>query len=463
MSLKGFTETKKHIVLMCTNVLGNNNKFYSLELQYNPTSGKYRLYSHYGRINGSVISGGQVDDDKEFNDEFSANKEFESIVKKKKKGKTKLDDSGQKYTEKYDEVQVAASTVGSENVRTKATTNATTKSAIKKDLFTIYGKKESELLTLFQQENIHEITSVTSLKVNSGILSTPLGPLTIEHLIKAKKALDDLASLVSVSSSITKDLKDLNSRYFSLIPRNFGSIITDSSLLKDQFGLNKEYDLINQMETAVSLNNNSSDDSNKLRDIFTIQTVSNELFKEIKHYVDSTRKHNNLKSYNVVGVYQVENFKERNRFELFADKLQKENTGKKVSKFDYDEIDVFHGSRNSNILSILLNGFYVPPANASFVHGRMFGNGVYGADSSTKALNYSVGNWSGVRNKSNKTFLFVTRFAMGKVKETTRELKSGCPAGYNSIFASGGYDLVNNEFIVPKVEQTTISYLVELE
>ncbi len=463
MSLKGFTETKKHIVLMCTNVLGNNNKFYSLELQHNPSSGKYRLYSHYGRINGSVISGGQVDDDKEFDSESIAMKEFDSIVKKKKRGKTKLDDSGQKYTEKYDEVQVAASTVGSENVRTKATTNATSKSAIKKDLFSIYGKKEAELLTLFQQENIHEITSVTSIKMNSGVLSTPLGPLTIDHLGKAKKALDDLASLVSTSSNITKDLKDLNSRYFSLIPRNFGSVITDSSLLKDQFGLNKEYDLIHQMETAVSLNSNTSDDKNQLRDMFTIQGVSKDLFNEIKNQVETTRRHNNLKSYKVVGVYQVENFKERNRFEVFADKLQKENTGKKVSKFDYDEIDLFHGSRNSNILSILLNGFYVPPANASFVHGRMFGNGVYGADSSTKALNYSVGNWSGVRNKSNKTFLFVTRFAMGKVKETTRELKSGCPVGYNSIFASGGYDLVNNEFIVPKVEQTTISYLVELE
>lgn len=463
MSLKGFTETKKHIVLMCTNVSGNNNKFYSLELQYNPVSGKYRLYSHYGRINGSVISGGQVDDDKEFLDEMSATKEFDSIVRKKKKGKTKVDGLGEKYTEKYDEVQVASSTVGSDNVRTKATTSAKSKLTIKKDLFSIYGKKESELLTLFEQENIHEITSVTSIKMNSGVLSTPLGPLTIDHLGRAKKALDDLAKLVSTNSLITKDLKDLNSRYFSLIPRNFGSIITDSSLLRDQFALNKEYDLIHQMETAVSLSSTSDDDKNKLRDMFTIQGVSKELFNEIKNYVDSTRKHTNLSRYKVTGVYQVENFKERNRFELFADKLQKEDNGNHRSKFDYKEVDLFHGSRNSNILSILLNGFYVPPANASFVHGRMFGNGVYGADSSTKALNYSAGNWAGVRNQSPKTFLFVTRFALGRVHETKKELKSGCPSGYNSIFASGGYDLVNNEYIVPKVEQTTISYLVELE
>ncbi len=462
MSLKGFTETKKHVVLMCTNVLGNNNKFYSLELQYNPTTGKYRLYSHYGRINGSVISGGQVADDKVFDSESMAMKEFDSIVKKKKRGKTKTDDNGQKYTEKYDEVAVAASTVGSDNVRSKATTTAS-KLTIKKDLFSIYGKKEADLLNLFEQENIHEITSVTSIKMNSGVLSTPLGPLTIDHLGKAKKALDDLAQFISTNNSISKDLKDLNSRYFSLIPRNFGSYIADSNLLRDQFALNKEYDLIHQMETAVSLNSNTSDDKNKLRDMFSMQSVSKELFAEIKNYVDSTRKHGNLNSYKVVGVYQVENFKERNRFELFADKLQKENTGKQVSKFDYKELDLFHGSRNSNILSILLNGFYVPPANASFVHGRMFGNGVYGADSSTKALNYSVGNWSGVRNKSNKTFLFVTRMAMGKVFETKRELKSGCPSGYNSIFASGGYDLVNNEYIVPNVAQTTISYLVELE
>ena len=28
-----FSETIKHIVLMCSNVIGNNNKFYSLEIQ----------------------------------------------------------------------------------------------------------------------------------------------------------------------------------------------------------------------------------------------------------------------------------------------------------------------------------------------------------------------------------------------------------------------------------------------
>ena len=37
----------------------------------------------------------------------------------------------------------------------------------------------------------------------------------------------------------------------------------------------------------------------------------------------------------------------------------------------------------------------VPPANASHCTGRMFGNGVYFSDQSTKALNYAYGYWGG--------------------------------------------------------------------
>ena len=49
----GFTETTKHVILMCGNVDGNANKFYVLELQHNSDNDEYRdyrLYSEYGRI-----------------------------------------------------------------------------------------------------------------------------------------------------------------------------------------------------------------------------------------------------------------------------------------------------------------------------------------------------------------------------------------------------------------------------
>lgn len=124
---------------------------------------------------------------------------------------------------------------------------------------------------------------------------------------------------------------------------------------------------------------------------------------------------------------------------------------------------LFHGSRNGNILSILLGGLIVPPKSSGIaITGRMFGDGIYGADRSTKALNYSTGFWGG-NNKSSQAFLFVVEFSMGKVYMAKRALQSGVPAGYESIFAEGGYDLRNNEYIVPSTRQCRITHLLEVE
>lgn len=462
-NLNGFVETKKHTVLMCTNVIGNNNKFYSLELQYNPTLNNYRTYSHYGRIRGSVISDGKFEEKFKYTTEQEGLKSFDQIIKKKLRGK-KIKKDGQDYIEKYEIVSLASSSVGSDNVRRKSTSDAVMKQNIAADLFSVFGKKEQEILTIFKEENIHNITNVTALKINDGVLSTPLGPLTLEHLNKAKKVLDELADNVEHKTVQTKDFSLLNGNYFSLIPRSFGGQISMSALINNKEKLNNEYNLINQMETAISMNSNTSDsDKDKLDKLFYIEEVTGSMFEEIKYHVESSKRHSNLTRYKVKAIYQVENYKERKEYENFADLLLKDKPSKIIHKLDYSEIDVFHGSRNANILSILLKGFYVPPANASFTHGRMFGDGIYGADSSTKALNYSVGNWSHKRNKYNKSFIFVCRFAMGKVMETGRSLKTGCPAGYNSIYAAGGNDLVNNEYIVPSVKQSTFSYLVQLE
>lgn len=139
-NLNGFSETKKHTVLMCTNVIGNNNKFYSLELQFNPTTNKYRTYSHYGRISGSVVHNCVYEEKFQYNTENEGLKSFDSIIKKKLRGK-KITKDGQQYVEKYEVVSLAASSVGSESVRKKSTSDAISNKKIKFDLFNVYGKK----------------------------------------------------------------------------------------------------------------------------------------------------------------------------------------------------------------------------------------------------------------------------------------------------------------------------------
>ena len=105
----------------------------------------------------------------------------------------------------------------------------------------------------------------------------------------------------------------------------------------------------------------------------------------------------------------------------------------------------------------------IPPKSSSHVTGRMFGDGIYASDISSKALNYSVGYWGGKRD--HRVFMFVLDMAMGR-----EYIPSGYngkrypPKGYDSTFAkSGKSGVINNEMIVYNLNQVNLTYLLELE
>ncbi|PHN03318.1 ADP-ribose polymerase [Flavilitoribacter nigricans DSM 23189 = NBRC 102662] len=131
----------------------------------------------------------------------------------------------------------------------------------------------------------------------------------------------------------------------------------------------------------------------------------------------------------------------------------------------------WHGSRNENWLSILGSGLVLRPANA-VITGKMFGYGLYFADKCRKSLNYSSlrgSYWSG--GTQNRAYLALYDVHIGKplkIKnhqgwcyELTEEnlRKRG---NYDSLFAQGGADLINNEYIVYNQAQCTVRYLIEL-
>jgi poly [ADP-ribose] polymerase len=123
--------------------------------------------------------------------------------------------------------------------------------------------------------------------------------------------------------------------------------------------------------------------------------------------------------------------------------------------------ELWHGTKKSNIISILKNGFVIPPSNAKHVVGRMFGSdGIYLSDQSTKSLNYSYGWWSGSRDKN--CYMFLCDALLGK-QYIPNGSCSHLPKGYNSIFAKAGYSNVqNNEMIVP-LNQVNPKYLIEFD
>ena len=130
----------------------------------------------------------------------------------------------------------------------------------------------------------------------------------------------------------------------------------------------------------------------------------------------------------------------------------------------------WHGSRNQNWFNIIQTGLLIRPSGA--VHnGSMFGDGIYFADKAQKSIGYSSLSGSRWTNgNDNKAYLALFDVHLGNQKEITKwntdyyslSEKVLKKDDYDSVYAKGGYDLVNNEYIVYNPAQCTISHLIEI-
>jgi poly [ADP-ribose] polymerase len=455
---EGYTETVEYKVLHCGNVEGNNNKFYCIEIQKN-TNGDFRLFTHYGRLGSSNIY--EIRDSVDGNpitDLSTAQSEMEKIVKKKLKGKTKKDKDGNKYTENYEEVDVVAPSVGSENIHKVAKKSVAVNTSAAIDTSS-YDKEAARILDQVIDENVHSITQMTSLKLTANGFETPLGPVTKQHCDKARQPLDLLNKNLNKKGEIKKitdEVVKAQNLYFSLIPHDFGRKITDEDWILDSQKLSEAYDMLDQLETAVSMGNalqsSQAQRMDALGSDLELLPRGHE-WDRIENYIRSSKAGNhrssNVWQYKVKNIFKLRIPDERKRYE---------KGGKNKGNVE----EVFHGSANSNILSISKNGLIIPPVNAAHVCGRMFGNGVYGAINSTKSLNYSIGFWGGRKTKYNNAFLFIMDMAMGKTQEVYSQKYNGADGGYDSVWAKKGRSLYNDELIVYNLNQVTIKYLVEM-
>lgn len=109
--------------------------------------------------------------------------------------------------------------------------------------------------------------------------------------------------------------------------------------------------------------------------------------------------------------------------------------------------------------------------NFSIKNNNWFGDGIYFADKAQKSIGYSSlrgSYWA--HGGDNKAFLALFDVHLGTQKEILHH-DSSCyklsnnvlkKDGYDSVFAKGGADLRNNEYIVYKPEQCTVSHLIEI-
>lgn len=379
----------------------------------------------------------------------------------KMRQKTNPDNAPDKY---YTEVKVAESTQDTAKSSGKSV-NSSDLRTIAKQQIKISNPLLSELIDYLVQTNAHNIYQASGGKIrydsSSATFQTPLGVIVPEQVSEARTILNKIADFIYKNNHDDSDLSPLLKQYLRLIPHDVGmSRISAYSIFPDTQALQKENDLLDGLDSSFADITTAPKQKKTTKQQDTAPTIfqvnmnlvdDDKIVTWIKNLYQRTRSSMHLSnSLSVHKVYELDIKTVREAFNKFGKQI---NNVKKL----------WHGTKASNLLSILKGGLIIPPSSSSHVTGRMFGNGIYGSDISTKALNYATNYWNG-GGRIDRTFMLLCDFAMGKTYVSNSYCDYRTPKdGYDSTFAKGGSGsgVQNNEMIVYRTDQVDLLYLVE--
>ncbi|HEX8248989.1 MAG TPA: hypothetical protein VF599_12500 [Pyrinomonadaceae bacterium] len=315
----------------------------------------------------------------------------------------------------------------------------------------------ADLIKYLAEVNIHQITHSTSIKYNAatGAFSTPLGVLTPEAVAKARQLLTSIES--ENSNGLTSGARHkLICDYFRLVPADFGARIPPSSQLLDTADkISAQGSILDALDAALTTSSPDlkSDKIFKCKLSIVPHTTDEgrAVFRRIKKQYESSKNgFHNTSSLKLVRVYEVEIEDMKQNFDLAA------------AKIGNVRADLWHGTKASNLLSILKSGLMIPKSSASHCTGRMFGDGIYTSVQSTKALNYATDFWNGSGARNQRTFMFLTECALGKMNEPKNRTGSFPRKGFDSTWVEAGTcGVMNHEAIVYDTSQINLKYLCE--
>jgi poly [ADP-ribose] polymerase 2/3/4 len=315
------------------------------------------------------------------------------------------------------------------------------------------AKNRPELAKLIDRlvaANVHNITSQTNITYNAdtGLFQTPLGIITQEGIDDAR------ALLVEIKKGLDKpeSLKKIVSQYLMIIPQDVGMRIDIKALFPDNDAILKQNNILDSLEASYKsvISAPAKTDDGKAPELEKVFAADLDICtddkerKRLVDYYERTKKR--MHGYDHVKVREIYTVDINHMTKAYNTKLG-------------NDTEVYHGTSQANLLSILKSGLKVSPPSTAYIAGKMFGNGTYGAINSSKSLGYTFGRWGG--STADSGWLFVCDFAMGKIYKP-RGRCSEPAAGYDSVWAeSAACGLAHDELIVYKDNQTRIKYLLE--
>jgi len=309
-------------------------------------------------------------------------------------------------------------------------------------------QKLLDQLQKYAKQSISENYTVTSEQV------------TQQQIDKAQEILNSI-SLCLTKTKFNAPLIDSKlTELYTTIPRKMRKVQDfilngTGDLKKAKEIVKREQDSIDIMAQQVSMNVPQTSKTQTLEEALglKIEECNTEEVETIKKMMG-----NNVSQFK--NAYKVINHNTQKAFDE-----QKKKSVKHWTKL------LFHGSRNENWLNIIKTGLLVRPTCAIFT-GAMFGNGIYLADKAQKSIGYtSLSGSYWASGQSRQAFLAIYEVNTGmeyRVEKHSSEFydynenKLRTKGQYDSLFAKGGIDLKNNEYIVYNRNQVTIKYFVEI-
>lgn len=418
-------------MLLMNNAEGNNNKFYEMKLEDDDG-----VVIRYGRVGASGVT-----EHKGYG---------EPTFEKVKNSKTKKG---------YREVDVVVSEGGSAPASSKGGNLA---EIAKRDIANGNTALHA-LLDRLATINRFQLLAASGGQIDivDGEVKTALGVLIpLSSIDRAKILLSELGGYVNVGdlgSSYVNTLQD----YLTLVPQKLSHKRGwDKTFFSEFTTFQNQHDLLEQLENSVKnskpvVRDESAEEKIERLFGYSLETVDDDAqFKRINDfYTKGINRVHVASNRKLHKIYKMVNPEKQAVFE---------ETAKRLGNVQM----LWHGTRAHNVLSILKGGLIIPPTvgGGYTIAGRMFGDGVYFSDQSTKSLNYSAGYWGSGGYEKGNIFMLNANVAMGKSYTPPGPMNRPPPAGYDSIYAIGGKSGVqNNEMIVPSLSQIHLDYLCEFE
>ncbi|KAF0974778.1 hypothetical protein FDP41_006252 [Naegleria fowleri] len=407
-----------------TNASANNNKFYVIQLI--ESGSKYYVFNRWGRVGAKgqskLTAFGSLD---------KAKADFKKKFKEKTSNTWENRDNFKFVKGKYDFIELDY-----DDDEDEAKEDDDEKMSDDKDKpipDSKLPKRVQELIKFISNKTfINDLLKEYEIDTNK----LPLGKLSKNQVQKGYEILKKIQDVLD-GKNTSDDLESLSSRFFTLIPHNFGRNtppVINKTLLKKKIEL---VESLAELEVASKIISHEKKTENPIDTIYndlhtelTPVDKNSEEWKWIDKFIQNT--HAPTHSSYTLELQDAFVVKREGEAEKYIEK-SKDIANKQL---------LFHGSRSTNFIGILSQGLRIAPPEAPAT-GYMFGKGVYFADMCSKSANYCHSHLS-----DNCGLLLLTEVALGSTyNKTQSEFVTKLPGGLHSTWGQGATEPSSSEFL----------------